>query len=208
MVVATDRRMTLQEFLEFDDGSDGRFELVDGVLVEMANECTINTQIAVFLIGFFIQLGLPIDEIGVKQLIEVVSEFSSARDPDLIIHTNDSVMAIDGRREACLFLGEPNPRVVIEIVSPGTSSSLNYKRDYEQKPGEYAGRGIPEMWQIDVVREWVRVGSLIDGEYQFKTYVDEDGIVSSLFSVSDLTAAQILTAGKRTMKKSQKGRNI
>ena len=58
------------------------------------------------------------------------------------------------------------------------------------------------------VREWVRVGSLIDGEYQFKTYVDEDGIVSSLFSVSDLTAAQILTAGKRTMKKSQKGRNI
>ena len=208
MVVATDRRMTLQEFLEFDDGSDRRFELVDGVLVEMANECTINTQIAVFLIGFFIQLGLPIDEIGVKQLIEVVSEFSSARDPDLIIHTNDSVMAIDGRREACLFLGEPNPRVVIEIVSPGTSSSLNYKRDYEQKPGEYAGRGIPEMWQIDVVREWVRVGSLIDGEYQFKTYVDEDGIVSSLFSVSDLTAAQILTAGKRTMKKSQKGRNI
>ena len=202
MVVATDRRMTLQEFLEFDDGSDRRFELVDGVLVEMANECTINTQIAVFLIGFFIQLGLPIDEIGVKQLIEVVSEFSSARDPDLIIHTNDSVMAIDGRREACLFLGEPNPRVVIEIVSPGTSSSLNYKRDYEQKPGEYADRGIPEMWQIDVVREWVRVGSLIDGEYQFKTYTDDEAIVSSLFAVSDLTAAQILTAGKRAVKKS------
>ena len=176
--------------------------LIVVVLVEMANECTINTQIAVFLIGFFIQLGLPIDEIGVKQLIEVVSEFSSARDPDLIVHTSDSVMAIDGRREACLFLGEPNPRVVIEIVSPGTSSSLNYKRDYEQKPGEYAGRGIPEMWQIDVVREWVRVGSLIDGEYQFKTYVDEDGVVSSLFSVSDLTAAQILGAGKRAVKKS------
>ena len=61
MVVATDRRMTLQEFLEFDDGSDGRFELVDGVLVEMANECTINTQIAVFLIGFFIRSVAPIE---------------------------------------------------------------------------------------------------------------------------------------------------
>ena len=208
MVVATDRRVTLQEFLEFDDGSDRRFELVDGVLVEMANESTINTQIAVFLIGVFIQLGLPIDEIGVKQLIEVVSQFSSARDPDLIIHTSDSVMAIDGRREACLFLNEPNPRIVIEIVSPGVPSSPNYKRDYEQKPSEYADRGIPEMWQIDVVREWVRVGSLIDEEYQFKTYTHEDGIVSSLFAVSDLTAAQILTAGKRTMKKSQKGRNV
>ena len=208
MVVATDRRMTLQEFLAFDDGGDRRFELVDGVLVEMANESTINTQIAVFLIGFFIQLGLPIDEIGVKQLIEVVSEFSSARDPDLIIHTSDSVMAIDGRAEACLFLGEPNPRVVIEIVSPGTQSSQNYKRDYEQKPSEYADRGIPEMWQIDVVREWVRVGSLIDEEYQFKTYTDDEVIVSSLFPVLNLTAAQILTAGKWTMKKSQKGRNV
>ena len=35
MTVLTDRRMTLQEFLEFDDGSDRRYELVDGVLVEM-----------------------------------------------------------------------------------------------------------------------------------------------------------------------------
>ncbi len=35
MTVLTDRRMTLQEFLEFEGGDDLRYELVDGVLVEM-----------------------------------------------------------------------------------------------------------------------------------------------------------------------------
>ena len=196
MTVATDRRMTLQEFLTYDDGTDRRYELVDGVLIEMGAESTINTQIAVFLISLFIQLGLPIVEIGVKQLIEVVSQFASARDPDLIIHTANSATAIDGRKEACLFLGEPNPRVVIEIVSPGAKSSKNQKRDYEQKPKEYANRGISEMWQIDPSREWVRVGTLNRGEYQFQTFVGEDTIVSPSFSALNLTANQILSAGR------------
>jgi Uma2 family endonuclease len=38
---------------------------------------------------------------------------------------------------------------VIEVVSPGTESTDNDKRDYEQKPSEYAERDIPEMWLID-----------------------------------------------------------
>jgi Uma2 family endonuclease len=36
MTVATDRRMTLQEFLTYDDGTNTRYELADGVLVEMS----------------------------------------------------------------------------------------------------------------------------------------------------------------------------
>ncbi len=44
MTVATDRRMTIQEFLVYDDGTDRRYELVDGVLVEMGAESRANTQ--------------------------------------------------------------------------------------------------------------------------------------------------------------------
>jgi hypothetical protein len=33
--------MTLQEYLTYDDGTDNRYELVDGVLVEMGAESTI-----------------------------------------------------------------------------------------------------------------------------------------------------------------------
>ena len=50
----TDRRMTLQEFLSYEDGSDRRYELVDGVLVEMGAESRVNTQIAILLIEVFL----------------------------------------------------------------------------------------------------------------------------------------------------------
>ncbi len=209
MTVATDslrqttdqRRMTLQEFLTYDDGADQRFELVHGILVEMANESTGNTKIALLLLEVFFQL-VGRQNVGVKQKIEVKSRYATARDPDLIVHTEESADAIEERDEACLFLNEPNPRAVFEIVSPGDETTLNYKRDYQHKPREYAERGIPEMWQIDSVREWVRVGSLMNGEYQFTTFRADDRVVSPLFPDFDLTVAQILAAGKRATKKS------
>ncbi len=201
MIVAVDKRMTLQEFLKFDDGGDRQYELVDGALVEMGAESTGNLRIAMYLIDYFLKI-VGFDRVGIKEKIQVKSSFWTARDADLIIHSERSSLALDGRSEACLFLEDPNPLAVIEIVSPGSQSKPNYKRDYEQKPGEYADRGIPEMWQIDAVREWVRVGSLVDGEYEFKTYMADDRIVSLMFPDFDLTVAQILGAGKRAMKKS------
>jgi Uma2 family endonuclease len=204
MTVATDslrqtggqRRMSLQEFLTYDDGTDRRYELVDGVLIEMGAESTINTWIAGFLFGVFIQMGLPSYRIGFKQKLSVCSSSVTARDPDLIIHTKDSASAIEGRREACLFLGEPNPLIVVEVVSPGDETKPNYQRDYEEKPIEYANRGIPEMWQIDPSREWVRVGTLNAGDYQFQTFMGEKTIFSPSLPELNLTANQILSAGR------------
>jgi Uma2 family endonuclease len=43
------KRMSLEEYLAYDDGTDTRYELVDGVLVEMGNESKLNVQIAMFL---------------------------------------------------------------------------------------------------------------------------------------------------------------
>ncbi len=196
MTVATDKRMSLQEFLTYDDGTDRRYELVDGVLIEMGAESTINTWIAGFLFGVFIQIGFPSYRIGFKQKISVCSLSVTAREPDLIIHTKDSASAIEGRREACLFLGEPNPLVVVEVVSPGDETKPNYQRDYQEKPREYAARGISEMWQIDPSREWVRVGTLNTGDYQFQTFTGEETIVSQSFPSLNLTANQILSAGR------------
>jgi Uma2 family endonuclease len=42
MTVATARRMSLKEYLIYDDGTETRYELVDGVLVAMGAESTIN----------------------------------------------------------------------------------------------------------------------------------------------------------------------
>ena len=59
MVVATERRMTLEEYLSYDDGTDIRYELMDGVLVEMGSESKLNTQIITFLFVMFLQIGIP-----------------------------------------------------------------------------------------------------------------------------------------------------
>ena len=193
MTIATDRRMTLKEYLTYDDGTAARYELEDGVLVEMGAESRNNIKIALFLIQFFLKL-VDYDRLGIKEKIEVRSHHATARDPDLIIHSAESATAIEGRTESCLFLGEPNPLIVIEVVSPGTESKPNYKRDYEQKPIEYADRGIPELWQVDAIRGWVKVGTLTAGQYQFTTFKGTEIILSPTFPDLNLTAAQLLNA--------------
>jgi Uma2 family endonuclease len=196
MTIATAKRMSLEEFLTYDDDTPTRYELEDGILIDMGTESPLNTWIAIFLVETFLSQEIDRKQIGFKHLIQVDSTYVTARDPDLIIHSKDSATALgDGRKEACLKLGEPNPLLIIEAVSPGTESTGNYKRDYERKPKEYAQRGIPEMWQIDPARSWVRIGTLVNGNYEFNTFTDNDPIISPTFPTLTLTATAILTAG-------------
>lgn len=194
MTVATDRRMTLKEYLTYDDGTDTQYELENGVLVPMGTESTGNTSIATLLMFAFGALGIPYYCLATKHKIEVRGDYATSRYPDLIVHSSESYAAIDGRKEACVELTDPSPILVIEVVSPGTESTKNYKRDYQWKPREYADRGIAEFWQIDTEREWVKVGTLVSGAYQFVTFRGEDAIVSPTFPELELTAAIVLGA--------------
>ncbi len=196
MTLATDRRMTLKAFLTYDDGTMTRYELVDGVLVEMGAESTANNWIAIFFIEIFLMMGIGRRRIGIKQYLEVPSSFVTARDPDLIIHSEESAQAIAGRSEVCLERSDPNPLLVIEVASPGTESSSNYKRDYQQKPKEYAARGIAEYWIIDPNREVVLVGLLMGSDYQFTRYRGDERLESPTFPDLNLTAQQILEGGQ------------
>ena len=195
MTAAIEQRMSLEQFLSYDDGTDRRYELVDGVLVEMGAESRANIKIALFLIQAFLQL-VDYDRLGIKEKIEVESRYVTARDPDLVVHSEDSALAISGRSEACLKRYDPNPLVVIEVVSPGDKSSDNYKRDYEQKPAEYGSRGIAEYWIIDPERAVVRVGCLIEGTYDYTEFQNDNVIVSPAFPNWSLTAAEVLSSGQ------------
>jgi Uma2 family endonuclease len=198
MTVATSRRMSLEEYLTYDDGTETRYELVDGVLVAMGAESTINNWIAGFLFGFFIQMGIPAYRLGFKQKVQVKSQYVSARDPDLIIHSDASAAAIDGRTEVCLTLNDANPLIIVEVVSPGAPGEDNYERDYVQKPAEYANRKVPEYWIVDPApdRAVVKVGTLVSGAYQFQDFTGKQTIISPTFPGLPLTAAQVLTAGR------------
>ena len=77
MTVATDRRMTLQEFLTYDDGTDIRYELEDGVLVEMGAETPLNPRIAAMLMFLFGDLGIARKLLAIGHQIEVRSRSNS-----------------------------------------------------------------------------------------------------------------------------------
>jgi len=196
MTQATRPRLTIEEFLTYDDGTNTRYELVDGVLVEMGAESTINTLIAGFLFATFLQLGIPAYQIGFKQWIAVSDSTATARDPDLIVHSEASFAAIEGSSQAIVKAGMPNPLLVVEVVSPGKPGEDNYERDYVEKPKEYATRGIPEFWQIDPSRSVVAVLTLKDGNYWSREFRGDSRVVSPTFPNLQLTADQILRAGR------------
>jgi Uma2 family endonuclease len=194
MTIVTAQRMSLEEYLTYDDGTETRYELVDGVLVEMGSESTINTLIAMYLAFALADLGVPRQRFGIKQKIEVNSLYVSARDPDLIVHSAASLAAIAGRNQACLKLDEPNPMLVVEVVSPGSTDSENYQRDYQQKRSEYGARGIGEYWIVDPVRAVVTVLCLQNEAYSSQAFQGNDRVNSSTFPALNLTADQILGA--------------
>lgn len=198
MIIATVKRMSLEEYLCYDDGTDVRYELVDGLLVAMGAESTINNWIAGFLFGFFIQMGIPAYRLGFKQKVQVKSKYVSARDPDLIIHSEASASAIAGRAEVCLTLDDANPLIIVEVVSPGSPGEENYDRDYVQKPLEYANRKVSEYWIVDPAadRAVVKIGTLVDRAYQFQDFTGNQVIQSPAFPSLKLTAAQVLNAGR------------
>jgi Uma2 family endonuclease len=203
-----DRRLRLEEYLIYDDGTDTRYELVDGVLVEVITESTLNISIAIFLIQTFFGMGVNHRRLGIKQTIQTkrdcvrdsapdsAPDSATVREPDLILHSEGSIRALEGLMQACLKLNEPNPLIVVEVVSPGELGTDNYDRDYKHKPSEYAARGIPEYWLIDPARQVVLIHTLAGREYQATRYIGTQTIASATFPALTLTAVQLLTAGE------------
>jgi Uma2 family endonuclease len=63
--ISDSKFLTMEEYLAYDDGTDKRYELVDGELVEMPVESQLNASIAKFLF-FELAKHLPIALIALK----------------------------------------------------------------------------------------------------------------------------------------------
>jgi Uma2 family endonuclease len=196
MTVAIDRNLTLDQYLNYEDDTGQRYEIRDGVLVEMGTESALNLSIA-FVLGMALaNLGIPGYLIGSKHRITVSSTQVSVREPDLLVHSEASYAAVSQKKESLLEYYDPLPSLLIEIVSPGDEESRNYQRDYLEKPIEYADRGIPEFWIVDPIRAWVWVLTLQGNSYQQAEFTGSDLIISAAFSQLKLTSEQVLKAGR------------
>lgn len=186
------KRLTFEEYLAYDDGSDTRYELVDGELVEMPPESQENNDIAKGLL-FELAKHIPIALLANNTEIEVTGRRARCRLPDLLVHTKESKVALTGAIRATLTRDMPPPAVAIEIVSPGAT---NRTRDYRYKRTEYAARAIAEYWIVDPQEQQITVCQWVDGQYEDKVFAGTDRIESAIIPSFELTVDQILAFGR------------
>jgi len=190
MSVAT-KPMTLEEYLNYDDGTDTRYELEDGNLVAMPTESDLNDQIAAFLFAYFLQSGTPYYCLSMKAQIAVTGTRASVRQPDLMVLSEEAAAALSGASQRLITYDMPPPQLVIEVVSPKQEN-----RDYRYKRTEYAARHIPEYWIVDPIAQKVTLLEWVEGMYEEQVYQADQAIRSPQFPNLNLTATTVLTAGR------------
>lgn len=181
--------LTFEDYLAQTDGLEGRYELVNGALVEMPPESPENLDIAKGLM-FALARYVPIALIAYNTEIEVSGGRATCRLPDLIIHTEDSKTAIQGTTRATVTRDMPPPALVVEVVSPGEQNRI---RDYRYKHTEYAARRIAEYWIVDPQQQQVTVCQWVEGQYEDAVFAGAQPVVSQVIPTFNLTAQQVLT---------------
>lgn len=191
MTIAT-QRLTLDEYLTYDDGSDRRYELVKGELQPMGLGTGKHGAIIKRLEKLFdgqIELAQQpwialATAVGLQS--PRIDRWDTVRIPDLSVLTLEQWDSLQSR-EAVIRLNEPPPLLVVEVVSESTKST-----DYRAKRAEYSVLDIPEYWIVDPLLNQVTICTLLEGWYEATVYKGQDAITSPVFSAIALTAENIL----------------
>ena len=184
---AAKKLMTFEEYLTYDDGTDTRYELVDGELVEMPPESQENNDITKYLL-FELAKHIPLALIAFNTEIEVMGRRSQCRLPDLLVHTEESKAALRGATRTTITREMPPPALVIEVVPPGAA---NRARDYRYKRTEYAARGIAEYWIVDPEMQQITVCKWVEGQYEDTAFTGTSRIESDLIPNWERSIEQI-----------------
>ncbi len=199
MTVAT-KKLTFEEYLKYEDGTDNRYELVDGELILMSVGTGEHGLISEFINDSFrseiSRLGLPWTskdiKIGIRspRFTKGIPRWDTSRIPDVTVLPVEQMKAF-AKREAVIELSELPPILVVEVVSESTKLS-----DYRTKRSEYALLGILEYWIVDPLRELIAVCTLVEGFYDAVEFRGGEYIISPTFPELNLTADQIFAAGR------------
>ncbi|MGA7954123.1 MAG: Uma2 family endonuclease [Gloeobacterales cyanobacterium] len=193
---------TFEEFLEWYPDGRGRYELIDGVVVEM-NPTGDHEEVAAFLNR---KLNVAIERLNLPYFIPRTylvkpPNSVSGYQPDLLVLDQNAIEAESlWKKSSTITLGL-SVKLAVEVVS------TNWRDDYGRKLTDYELMGIPEYWIVDYRALGAKryIGSskqptlsmytLVDGEYQVQPFRGSDLIASVLFPDLNLTAEQIFKAG-------------
>ncbi len=120
--------------------SGARYQLIDGVLIEMSGASYAHQA---FLVQLILQLAAQVESLGIGEILPApydvhVDQFNTYQ-PDLFFVSNER-RNILGRTAAT---GAPD--MVVEILSDSTR-----RRDLNDRLPVYAGNGVREVWIVDL----------------------------------------------------------
>ncbi|MBW4453968.1 MAG: Uma2 family endonuclease [Nostoc indistinguendum CM1-VF10] len=196
--------VTFDEFVaKYPDNTGQRYELYDGVVIEMPQPTGEHEEIIVFLST---KITLEYSRLGLrygipKTVLVKPLENESAYSPDLLLlNLTNLVNESLWKKESTVTQAASIP-LVIEVVS------TNWRDDYLKKYADYEEMGIPEYWIVDYGalggREFIGkpkqptilICCLEEGEYRVSKFRGNDRIQSPTFPELNLAAEQIFRAG-------------
>jgi Uma2 family endonuclease len=187
------QKLTFEEYLAYDDGTDTPYELVNGELIPMSIGSGLHGAIAEFLKDAFqSEINRLTLNLTAKQMLVGVrsprgGRWHTSRIPDVVVIGAEQWQDLRSR-EAIIEVNEPAPLLVVEVVSESTKTT-----DYRAKRVEYNLREIPEYWVVDPLAAKVTIFTLIDDLYEGQEFVGDAIAQSTTFPSLQLTITQILT---------------
>jgi Uma2 family endonuclease len=204
MVQALPQLRTLDEFLDWYPDGYGRYELWNGVVIEMQPTGT-HEQVGGFLAGeLFLEIKrLQLPYVILRQaIVKSVDTGKSGYDPDVIVLDQPALAEEPLWTRRSTITQGTSVRVVIEIVS------THWRDDYGHKFIDYEALQIPEYWIVDYLglggrrymgspkQPTLSIYQLVDGEYQVQQFRGSDRIISTAFPELQLTAEQVFAVGQ------------
>ena len=191
-MTTTTNRLTFAEYLQYTDGTDRRYELVNGELIPMSLgtgqhgatikfiERILETEIVTLNHDWVVLPGL----IGVRS--PKGGRWDTCRIPDIVVIPNEQWRTLQ-TREAVIELNESPPLLVVEVVSESTKAV-----DYRAKRTEYSFLDIPEYWVVDPLLAKVTIFTLNEGWYEPVEFEGVDLIQSPTFPHLHPSVEQII----------------
>lgn len=198
-----------QKPLSFDEflaryGEDNRYELIDGEVFDLEPTGS-HEEVAAFITT---KLCVQIDGMGFpwfvlqRGLLRPSQGGMTAFRPDVVVVDQEELIKEPLWSERSILTLGSSIKLVTEVVSG------NWQNDYARKVEDYAVLGIPEYWIADYAglggtrhigkpkQPTLSIGTLVDGEYEIQQFRGSQTIVSSTFPNLNLTAEQVLRAGR------------
>jgi len=202
MTQALPKSVTFDEFVEWYPNDGKRYELHNGVIVEMPPPTGRHEKVVGFiarkLTVEFDRLNLPYT-IPKTALVKTPSA-ESAYSPDVLLLNLDNLDNEPFFQKYSTVSQAASVPLVVEVVS------TNWRDDYYNKFADYEQMGIPEYWIADYAalggrkfignpkQPTIFVCELVDGEYQMNPFQGNTPISSRTFPQLNLTAQQIFDA--------------